>query len=424
MVSEARAGDITVHYRSGHWMSVVALSHALTDPVEGLIDLRDYGVTGKVCWQEPAPGWRFEADYFDLTSAIPKSAIIDELDGLEIEDGPIAPPGQIRLGYFMRFSSEGLSILRQASDEAWPDWADAACAPQGSASAYYFYNTDGASLVEPRPRYRRLIDHGIAAAGGERSFGENFGVLVPGDTLLMYENGLGVVAVGTVQERWDRQSHRDLLYYVSAAEIGEHGHEYRIKVDWFLDLSAQPIDVDELKQRLGYAPRGALRKIVSARANVERMIVERLAEAQRTPPAEIGESVQPPPERVQCTTTRIVRDTAEARRLKQRYKYRCQICKERIELGPDSFYAEVHHIRPLGGKHRGLDIPGNMLVVCPTHHAMFDLGVAMFRDDRSVAIYGTAHPLALKHPLARENLDYHNERIAGRYGGGSGHSKP
>jgi hypothetical protein len=414
MVSEARAGDITVHYRSGRWMSVVALSRALTDAVEGLVDLREYGVTRTACWHEPSQGWRFEADYFDLTSPIPKSAIIDELDGLEIDDGPIAPPGQIRLGYFLRFSNEGLSILRRATDEAWPGWAEAACAPQGSESSYYFYNTDSASLVEPRPRYGRLIEHAIAAAGGERSFGENFDVLAPGDTLLMYENGIGVVAVGTVQERWDRQSHRDLLYYVSAAEIGEHGHEYRINVDWFLDLSAHPIDLEELKQQLGYAPRGALRKIVSARAAVEKMIAERLAGTQRTPPAEIGESVRPPPERVRCTTTRIVRDTAEARRLKQRYKYRCQICKERIELGFGSFYTEIHHIRPLGGEHRGLDVPGNMLVVCPTHHAMLDLGVTTFRDDQSVLIYGIAHPLVLKHQLASENLNYHNEHIANR----------
>src|SRR5205809_6266320 len=122
-------------------MSVVALSRAMTDADEGLIDLREHGVTGTVCWQEPGHGWKFDADYFDLTSPIPKSAIIDELDGLEIEDGPIAPPGQIRQGYFMRFSNEGLSTLRGASTEDWPAWAEAACATRDSASAYYFYNT-------------------------------------------------------------------------------------------------------------------------------------------------------------------------------------------------------------------------------------------------------------------------------------------
>jgi hypothetical protein len=53
MVNEARSGDVTVHYRSGHWMSVVALSRAMTEPVEGVIDLRNFGVTGTVCSEKP-----------------------------------------------------------------------------------------------------------------------------------------------------------------------------------------------------------------------------------------------------------------------------------------------------------------------------------------------------------------------------------
>ena len=48
-VSKVRAGDITVHYRSGRWMTVVALSRAKTDAVEGIVDLKQYGVKGTVC---------------------------------------------------------------------------------------------------------------------------------------------------------------------------------------------------------------------------------------------------------------------------------------------------------------------------------------------------------------------------------------
>ena len=109
-VNEVRPGDITVHYRSGRWTSVVALSRAMTDPIGGVVDLKQYGVKGTVCWEEPGPGWRFEADYYDLASPIPKSAFIEELDNLSIPDGPIAPPGQIRQGYFMPFSVDGLRI--------------------------------------------------------------------------------------------------------------------------------------------------------------------------------------------------------------------------------------------------------------------------------------------------------------------------
>ena len=63
-------------------------------------------------------------------------------------------------------------------------------------------------------------------------------------------------------------------------------------------------------------------------------------------------------------------------------------------------------------RHLGLPVA----VLCPTHNAMFDLGVATFRAYHSVTIYGTAHRLALKHRLTSESLDYHNERIAGKHG--------
>ncbi|ULA60744.1 MAG: hypothetical protein LZF60_270070 [Nitrospira sp.] len=37
-------------------------------------------------------------------------------------------------------------------------------------------------------------------------------------------------------------------------------------------------------------------------------------------------------------------------------------------------YAEAHHLRPLGYLHNGPDLPSNMLVLCPNHHAQCDLG--------------------------------------------------
>jgi hypothetical protein len=55
---------------------------------------------------------------------------------------------------------------------------------------YFFYNTDAKSLVGP-PRFHRLIDQGIAATSGPRKFGEQLSQLEPGDTLLMYEDGMG-----------------------------------------------------------------------------------------------------------------------------------------------------------------------------------------------------------------------------------------
>jgi ferredoxin len=138
----------------------------------------------------------------------------------------------------------------------------------------------------------------------------------------------------------------------------------------------------------------------------------------------VGSSVPKPPKAVQYTITRVVRDTAEARRLKTLYDYRCQICGNRIDLGSDSLYAEVHHLRPLGGGHKGLDNRENMLVLCPTHHAMFDLRLPLFVSDGQVEINGKSHRLTMKHThtLACGNVDHHNHLVqtARERGGPSG----
>jgi hypothetical protein len=286
MVGEVRAGDITVHYRSGRWLSVIALSRAVTDAVEGTVDLRQYGVTGKVCWEVPGPGWRFEADYYDLADPIPKSAFIEELNEVEIAEGPLVSSGQIRQAYFMRFTIDGLRILRRASTQDWPEWAEAVLSSYVPNPDYFYFNTDSRSLVGS-PRFHKLINGGFAATSGDRSYGEQLGQLAPGDILLMYENNIGAVAVGTVLEPWDGKSHSSLRYYVSAAEIGEDGHEYGIKVDWFLDLSENPIGIQELRERVGFISPKPIQKIVKATDEVARMIAERLSDESGQFPDEI-----------------------------------------------------------------------------------------------------------------------------------------
>ena len=75
----------------------------------------------------------------------------------------------------------------------------------------------------------------------------------------MYENKVGVVAVGRVQERWNGVSHTSPWYYTPAEmeTLTGGAFEYRIAVDWFLDLSAQPVTVEtlmELRGNSGPAP--------------------------------------------------------------------------------------------------------------------------------------------------------------------------
>jgi predicted restriction endonuclease len=63
----------------------------------------------------------------------------------------------------------------------------------------------------------------------------------------------------------------------------------------------------------------------------------------------------PAPERVETTAYRILRDTDLARQIKALHEYRCQICGHTIRLPDGSFYAEAHHIQPLGAPHKYID---------------------------------------------------------------------
>ena len=157
MVNEARAGDITIHYRSGRWKKIVALESRVDRSGRGYGRLEAVrgdgeGVLG-AAWARVA----FEAEYYDLARPIPKSEVIEELNGLEIEDGPIDFPGHIRQAYFMRFSAEGLHVLRRASAEDWPDWAEAAAPPQ--------YWVVGASWSGREDQYEEFIREGYWLLG-------------------------------------------------------------------------------------------------------------------------------------------------------------------------------------------------------------------------------------------------------------------
>jgi hypothetical protein len=108
-----------------------------------------------------------------------------------------------------------------------------------------------------------------------------------------------------------------------------------------------------------------------------------------------------PAERVPVEEYRILRDTALSRRVKAEMGYVCQMCSTTVRLSDRELYAESHHVRPLGGKHRGPDVRENIMCVCPTCHVLLDYG-AVFLDPQQVS------------EISVEHLDYHNEVIARR----------
>lgn len=110
-----------------------------------------------------------------------------------------------------------------------------------------------------------------------------------------------------------------------------------------------------------------------------------------------------PPERVQLTTYRILRDSAVACWVKEVHHHRCQICGCHIQLPGEGRYSEAHHIRPLGGVHRGPDHISNIICVCPNHHAELDYFA------RSLELESLrTHP---DHVISAEYIEYHNQQV-------------
>lgn len=110
-----------------------------------------------------------------------------------------------------------------------------------------------------------------------------------------------------------------------------------------------------------------------------------------------------PPDRVATTTYRILRDTELARRVKDIHRFECQICSHTIQLPDGSRYAEAHHIQPLGRPHDGPDTIGNILCLCPNHHAELDYGVA------AISLSTLSHFDG--HAIDSRYVEYHNRQI-------------
>ncbi|RQV95876.1 hypothetical protein EH220_05950 [bacterium] len=115
----------------------------------------------------------------------------------------------------------------------------------------------------------------------------------------------------------------------------------------------------------------------------------------------------------------IVRNPACAREMKAKYRYTCQVCRCPVQLASYPHYAEAHHLIPLGDFHSGPDVPGNIIVLCPNHHKMFDYGAAAIVPDSLILQHAKADVfnksrklhLASWHKLSGKSIMYHFTNI-------------
>jgi predicted restriction endonuclease len=141
--------------------------------------------------------------------------------------------------------------------------------------------------------------------------------------------------------------------------------------------------------------RSVLRKYVA----MVRSNFEGLFDGVSAPAIDVNPNELPP--RIRTEISRVVRDTVLTRRLKREYAGQCQICGKKLELGPNEYYVEAHHLKPLGQEHSGPDVELNIVCVCPNCHVLLDYGALKIG------------PKTLKvclHQVGKEFLDYHNDR--------------
>lgn len=106
---------------------------------------------------------------------------------------------------------------------------------------------------------------------------------------------------------------------------------------------------------------------------------------------------------IEQTIYRIIRDTVMTRKIKALHDFKCQICGASITLPDGKEYVEAHHIIPIGSPHNGPDIPTNIVIVCPNHHAMLDFGC--------ISLDVTSLRQSEGHSISLDSIDYHNNTI-------------
>jgi|TARA_B100001971_G_C18204866_1_gene546919 putative restriction endonuclease len=115
--------------------------------------------------------------------------------------------------------------------------------------------------------------------------------------------------------------------------------------------------------------------------------------------------------RTRSSVNRVNRDPSLSERVKQIYKFRCQVCDQYLEK-PSGAIAVGAHIKALGHPHDGPDHLSNLLCLCPNHHAQFD-AFSFFVDETTLEIMGSADlkgkklSVSKKHKIDSEFFGYH-----------------
>jgi hypothetical protein len=247
----------------------------------------------------------------------------------------------------------------------------------------------------------------VKRSGKRRSSDEEFwNILQDGDIVLFYRGGR-ISHLGKVVHK-DRNADLARFWWGVSPEGDTWELLYFLK-----DFVRKGTTMESFCSLFGMKP------YIPQRFQTVKMVsAEQLLPRYGGEPEVAGVDVEEPPARTRITISRIVRDTEKSRRLKQEVDYTCQVCGTRISYPDGKGYAEAHHLKPLGKEHRGLDSEENMLVLCPNHHAEFDLGlISLDLDGMTVIHIDNQSPwhkkMLVKHRAgpSKSNVEYHFKNI-------------
>jgi len=99
------------------------------------------------------------------------------------------------------------------------------------------------------------------------------------------------------------------------------------------------------------------------------------------------------PKEVEYKVRCLKRNQTIVKKMKEKYKNKCQICGFTFQKKNGAYYSEVAHIKPIETREKGVDAPSNLMVMCPNHHKMLDLGNLKIINSSMYEMNGAAHKL-------------------------------
>jgi hypothetical protein len=154
-------------------------------------------------------------------------------------------------------------------DNKGDDEADRPSPPARGAgkTALYFVNTDAKSYGG-RSYHDEWLARGVAVTSGHTRFREKLAAIGCGDAVLMYANGVGVVAVGVTLD--DR-----VQVVAGKSRIGPgDSNEYHRRVRWH--RLEEPIGVAKIKELCGQTPLQTVQQVRNGEDGLRRLLEEPL----------------------------------------------------------------------------------------------------------------------------------------------------